>query len=124
MPNLNQNLLKIIRVKTMAHVKLNADDIILTHRQVRDATYYKVYTLVCRADINKPNSWNLSPSTDLAVIGNNWAECELYIQGIKDVQRFQELKYPDVKVIRQSLASEITKFHDLINSMYYEPKTK
>lgn len=108
----------------MAYAKLKADDIILSHRLVRDATFYKVFTLVCRADINKPNSWNLLPSTDVTVFSNNWAACEMYVQAIKDVKKIQEYKYPGVKEVRATLSLEIDKFNEMINTLYCGDKTK
>lgn len=108
----------------MAYVKLGTDDLILDYTNAREDNYYKVFTLVCRADINKPNSWHLMPSVDIAVIGNTWAECAMYIQAIKDVQAFQEYKYPKIKEVKAALEPEIEKFHKTIDALYRKTKTK
>lgn len=107
----------------MAHVKLSADDIILAYHTIEVADYSKIYTLVCRADINKPNSWNLIPSTDIAVI-NNRVEFDVYVRAVQEVQKFQEHKYPGLKEIKKTLSGEIDKFHNVILSQLHDQKTK
>ncbi len=108
----------------MAHVKLGTDDLILAYRNVHEDNYYKVFTLVCRADIHKPNSWNLIPSIDIALVDNKWEECAMYLQAIKDVQFIQEYKYPKIKEVKAMLEPEIDKFHQTINALYQKTKTK
>lgn len=51
----------------MAYMKINTDDLILDKKIVSDNTYRYIYTMVCRADINKTNRWNMIPSTEMAV---------------------------------------------------------
>ncbi len=108
----------------MAYVKLSADDIILAHRYIRDADYYKVYILFCRTDINKPNLWNLIPSTDVVVIGNSWGECQLYNHAIEEIKKIQEYKYPKIKEVKATLASEIDQFYKMINALHHSDKSK
>ena len=108
----------------MAYVKLNTDDLILAYTHIRSDEYYKVFTLVCRADTNKPNSWNLIPSMDITVIGNKWSECAMYIQAIKDVQRYQEYKYTHINEVKEMQKTEIKKFHMLVDTLYHDQKTK
>ncbi len=103
----------------MSFVKINTDDLILAcHYEQND-----VYTLVCRADINRPNKWNLIPSMDMVrfdICGN---ERHMYITGLNQVMRIQETKYPRIKEIKQHLQSEIDKFHQTLDAVY-NTKTK
>lgn len=98
----------------MSFVKINTDDLILAcHYEQND-----VYTLVCRADINRPNKWNLVPSMDMVrfdICGN---ERHMYITGLNQVMRIQETKYPRIKEIKQHLQSEIDKFHQTLDAVY------
>lgn len=104
----------------MTFVKINTDDLILDYHLANT----DVYTLVCRADINRPDKWNYFPSTDMVRFDMCGNERHMYIMAVKQVMRLQEIKYPKIPEIKHRLQSEIEKFHDLINSMYYEPKTK
>ncbi len=103
----------------MGHVKLNTDDLILDYHTVnRD-----VYTLVCRADITKPNSWNLMPSIDLVRFDLSGNEQHMYTAAIHQIQRLQEIKYPKVNKIKEMLQSEIDNFHKTI-VLSYKTKSK
>lgn len=103
----------------MAHVKLNADDLILSYHAVNN----DVYTLVCRADFNKPTTWNMAPSMDFVRFDMSGNERHLYITAINQLQQLQSIKYPKVNTIKEMLQSEIDRFHDTLNTMY-NTKTK
>lgn len=104
----------------MSFVKINADNLILDYHIANN----DVYTLVCRSDISKPNSWNLIPSIDFVRFDNPLAERQLYITAIHQVQRLQEIKYPKVNKIKEILQSEIDNFHKTIDIMYRTEKIK
>ncbi|MDW2958525.1 MAG: hypothetical protein R8M37_01810 [Alphaproteobacteria bacterium] len=103
----------------MAHVKLNADDLILSYHAVNN----DVYTLVCRADLNKPTTWYLVPSMDFVRFDMSGNERHLYITAIHQLQQLQSIKYPKVNMIKEMLQSEIDKFHNTLNTIY-NTKTK
>lgn len=103
----------------MSFVKINTDDLILAcHYEQND-----VYTLVCRADINRPDTWNYIPSMDMVRFDMSGNERQLYITGLKQVMRIQETKYPKIKEIKQRLQPEIDKFHQTLDAVY-NTKTK
>ena len=103
----------------MAHVKLNADDLILSYHAVNN----DVYTLVFRADIDKPTTWNLVPSMDFVRFDMSGNERHLYITAIHQLQQLQLIRYPNVNIIKEMLQSEIDNFHNTLNTMY-NTKTK
>ena len=103
----------------MSFVKINTDDLILDYRHVHN----DVYTLVCRADINRPDKWNLVPSTDMVRFNVSGTESYMYVTALKQVMRLQELKYPKVSEIKNMLQSEVDKFHKTLDTLY-NVKTK
>ena len=103
----------------MSFVKINTDDLILAcHYEQND-----VYTLVCRADINRPDKWNLTPSMDMVRFDMSGNERYMYITGLNQVMRIQETKYPQIKEIKRRLQPEIDKFHQTLDAVY-NTKTK
>ncbi len=103
----------------MTFVKINTDDLILDYH-LADCD---VYTLVCRADINRPDKWNYIPSTDMVRFDRMGNERHMYIMAVKQVIRIQQIKYPKVSEIKHQLHSEIEKFHNILNTAY-NTKTK
>lgn len=103
----------------MSHVKINVDNLILDYHAVNN----DVYTLVCRSDIAKPNSWNLIPGIDVVRFDLSGNERHMYIGAIRQIQRLQEIKYPKLNKIKEMLQSEIDNFHRTIDMSYME-KTK
>ncbi len=103
----------------MTFVKINTDDLILDYH-LADSD---VYTLVCRADINRPDKWNYFPSTDMVRFDGCGNERHMYITAVKQVMRIQEIKYPKIQEIKHQLQSEIEKFHNTLNAVY-NTKTK
>lgn len=108
----------------MAYMKINTDDLILDKKIVSDNTYRYIYTMVCRADINKSNRWNMIPSTEMAVFNKAAPEWECYLQGINETQRYQLQKYPGITDLRKQMANEIASWHQMLDSMYGMSKTK
>lgn len=103
----------------MAFVKINADDLILDYHLANT----DVYTLVCRADINRPDKWNYIPSTDMVRFDMCGNERHMYIMAVRQVMHIQEVKWPQIKEIKNQLQSEIDKFHNTLNTVY-NTKTK
>lgn len=103
----------------MSFVKINTDDLILEYRCIQN----DVYTLVCRADINRPDQYNLIPSMDMVRFDMCGNERHMYITGLNQVMRIQETKYPKIKEIKQYLQPEIDKFHQTLDAVY-NTKTK
>lgn len=103
----------------MTFVKINTDDLILDYNTVGN----DVYTLVCRANINKPDQWNMVPSTDMVRFDLCGNERQLYISAIKRTQLLQSIKYPQVNKIKELLQSDIDKFHKTLGILY-NTKTK
>lgn len=105
----------------MSHIKINTDDLILAYRQVNN----HVYTLVLRADINRPDRWNAVPNTDMLVFSERQAlEFQDYIKAIHLVQAFQRIKYPQMPEIEQRMRSEVDKFNQAIEIAYFGKQTK
>ncbi len=105
----------------MSYIKINADDLILDYRQVNN----HVYTLVLRADINRPDRWNALPSTDMVVFSEKQAlEFQDYINAIIRVQAFQRIKYPSMPEVETAMRSEVDKFNQAIDSVYLGKQTK
>lgn len=103
----------------MTYVKINADDLILDYHLVNN----DVYTLVCRADINRPDRWNYIPSIDMVrfdVCGN---ERHMYVMAVNQVMHLQKIKYPQIQKIKQQMQSQIEIFHNTLNTAY-NTKTK
>ena len=98
----------------MTFVKINTDDLILDYH-LADTD---VYTLVCRADINRPDKWNYFPSTDMVRFDKYSTERHMYIMAVNQVMRIQEIKYPEIQKIKHQLRSEIEKFHNTLNTAY------
>ncbi len=103
----------------MSFVKINTDDLILDYHLADN----DVYTLVCRADINRPDKWNMIPSTDMVRFDMCGNERHLYISAIKRTQLLQSIKYPQVNKIKEVLQSDIDKFHKTLGILY-NTKTK
>lgn len=105
----------------MSAIKINADDLILEYRQVNN----HVYTLVLRADINRPDRWNALPNTDMVVFSEKQAlEFQDYINAIIRVQAFQRIKYPKMHEIEKTMRSEVDKFNQAIDGVYFGKQTK
>lgn len=103
----------------MTYVKINTDDLILDYHLANT----DVYTLVCRADINRPDRWNLIPSTDMVRFNMCGNEQDMYIAAVKQVMRIQEIKHPQIQGVKRKMQSEIEKFHNTLK-MVYNTKTK
>lgn len=103
----------------MSFVKINTDDLILDYNTMDN----DVYTLVCRADINRPDKWNMIPSTDMVRFDMCGNERHLYIAAIKQTQLLQSIRYPQVNKIKEALQSDIAKFHKTLGILY-NAKTK
>ena len=105
----------------MSAIKINADDLILAYRQVNN----HVYTLVLRADINRPDRWNAVPNTDMVVFSEKQGlEFQDYVNAIPRVQAFQRIKYPKLLEIEQRMRSEVSEFNRAIDSVYLGKQTK
>ena len=103
----------------MTYVKINADDLILDYHLANN----DVYTLVCRADINRPDRWNYIPSIDMVRFDMCGNEQHMYFMAVKQVMRLQKIKYPQIQKIKQQMQSQIEMFHNTLNTAY-NTKTK
>ena len=103
----------------MSYIKINTDDLILDYKSVNN----DVYTLVCRADMHKPNSWSLVPGIDLVRFDLSGTERHMYIATIRQIQQLQEIRCSQVNKIKEMLKSEIDAFHKTID-MSYKAKIK
>ncbi len=80
-----------------------------------------VYTLVCRADLNKNNSWILIPEVDIATFGDSESANE-YQACVNQVQRYQALKYPKLPIVREQLTEHINTFRKTIAQLHANTK--
>lgn len=105
--------------------KLNTRDLIIDVHEFgernKNVSREHIYTLVCRADLNKANSWILMPEVDIATFydSNNANE---YRHCVNLVQRYQALKYPELSRIKDVLQSEIDMFHKMITQLHCNTK--
>ena len=105
--------------------KLNTRDLIIDVHEFgernKDVSYEHVYTLVCRADLNKANSWNLAPEVDIATFYNSNNANE-YRRCVSQVRRYQALKYPELSRLKTVLQSEMDMFHKMIAQLHSNTK--
>ncbi len=102
--------------------KLSTRDLIIDYQYITEHTSGKhIYTLVCRADLHKTNSWNLIPDVDIATF-NDDSKANEYCNCVNQVLRYQAIKYPGVPKIRECLQSEIDSFRKIITQLH--PKIK
>ena len=105
----------------MSVIKINTDDLILAYRHANN----HVYTLVLRADINRPDRWNAVPNTDMLVFSERQAlEFQDYISAIQQVQAFQRIKYPQMPELEKTMRSEVDRFNQAIDNVYFGKQTK
>ena len=100
--------------------KINASDLILDYKiqqtvDMCDDKYYRIYTLVCRAN---QGSWHTTPEIDITVVSGIGETIWEYDQCLKCVQQYQEIRYPQITQMRKNLQSEISKFRKTIAQMH------
>lgn len=103
--------------------KINASDLILDYKiqktvDMCDDTYYRIYTLVCRAN---NDTWHATPEVDITVVSGIGETIWEYEHCLDCVQKYQAIRYPQINQMRKNLRSEISKFRKTIAQLH--PKT-
>lgn len=96
--------------------QINTNDLILDAIIKNSGAYDIFYTLVCRADKNKPHQWNLIPETDITITYRGEADYCIRKENIREVMKWQSVRYPQINQLRESLKTEIEQFNTMVRA--------